>query len=207
MLPIPVPQPHAIKLAGAGNHVASPAAKQLIMPHDAHLRSPFASPNAIPPRSSSYGLVNGVKHRSSVLRPLSETDWLSQSKKTKHSHSSTTSLRNSYSQQMNPLQPHTHSYPTPRSPPPPDPLKGIGDDLIYGNRTWTQDKERILLGPYDYLLGHPGKDIRSQLIAAFNKWLKVPADRLEVITRVVGMLHTSSLLYGQAIPSHHASSY
>jgi hypothetical protein len=60
---------------------------------------------------------------------------------------------------------------------------------------WTEGKERILLGPYDYLEAHPGKDIRSQCIAAFNLWLKVPAERLEVITRVVGMLHTASLLY------------
>jgi geranylgeranyl diphosphate synthase type 3 len=79
---------------------------------------------------------------------------------------------------------------------PPDPLKGVGDDLIYRQRsTWTDEKERILLGPFDYLYGHPGKDIRSQLIAAFNQWLRVPPERLEVITRVVGMLHTASLLY------------
>lgn len=73
--------------------------------------------------------------------------------------------------------------------------KGIGEELIYGNGVaWTEEKERILLGPYDYLYGHPGKDIRSQCIAAFNQWLKVPPERLDVITNVVGMLHTSSLL-------------
>jgi geranylgeranyl diphosphate synthase, type III len=158
------------------------------------IQSPFASPNAIPPRTSSHGIVNGLKHRSSVLRPLSEIDWMSQSKKTKHSHSSTQPLRNSFSQIMNPPS-QTHSYPTPQSPPPPGPSRGIGDELIYNNsRRWTEEKERILLGPYDYLYGHPGKDIRSQLIAAFNRWLKVPTERLEVITRVVGMLHTASLL-------------
>jgi len=86
-------------------------------------------------------------------------------------------------------------YPTPLSPPSDD-LKGVGEDLIYGNgAAWTESKERILLGPYDYLYGHPGKDIRSQCIAAFNLWLKVPLERLEVITKVVGMLHTASLLY------------
>jgi geranylgeranyl diphosphate synthase type 3 len=80
---------------------------------------------------------------------------------------------------------------------PPDPLRGVGDDLIYRQHsTWTDEKERILLGPFDYLYGHPGKDIRSQLIAAFNQWLSVPPERLDVITRVVGMLHTASLLYG-----------
>jgi geranylgeranyl diphosphate synthase type 3 len=50
------------------------------------------------------------------------------------------------------------------------------------------------MGPYEYLFAQPGKDIRSQLIAAFNEWLEVPAESLEVITKVVGMLHTASLL-------------
>lgn len=173
------------------------------MSSDPPFQSPFASPNAIPPRTSSHGIANAVKHRSSVLRPLSEVDWMSQSKKSKHSHSSADPLHSSYSPAMSDsnsnIHSHSHSYPTPApmSPQPPDPLKGVGDDLIYRNRsTWTSEKERILLGPFDYLYGHPGKDIRSQLIAAFNKWLRVPPERLEVITRVVGMLHTASLLYG-----------
>jgi len=33
------------------------------------------------------------------------------------------------------------------------------------------------------------------MIAAFNVWLEVPELALEIITRVVEMLHTSSLLY------------
>jgi geranylgeranyl diphosphate synthase type 3 len=33
------------------------------------------------------------------------------------------------------------------------------------------------------------------MIAAFNHWLNVPADKLEIITKVVGMLHSASLLY------------
>jgi len=154
---------------------------------------PFASPNAIPPRTSSTGQLNGnsLNHRTSVLRPLSEVAWMSQSKKTKTSHED--------------AMPHTHAsslevstnYPTPISPPS-DAAKDVGEDLIYGNgAAWTLEKERILLGPYDYLEAHPGKDIRSQCIAAFNLWLKVPPERLEVITRVVGMLHTASLLYFQ----------
>lgn len=81
------------------------------------------------------------------------------------------------------------------SPPPPEQQKSFGDELIYGHGSrWTHEKECILLGPYDYLYGHPGKDIRSQSIAAFDKWLRVPPERLDVITRVVGMLHTASLL-------------
>ncbi|KAL9049548.1 MAG: hypothetical protein Q9162_007168 [Coniocarpon cinnabarinum] len=60
--------------------------------------------------------------------------------------------------------------------------------------TWSPGKEKILLGPYDYLDATPGKDIRSQLVAAFNAWLKVPPESLRIITKVVGMLHTASLL-------------
>lgn len=63
-----------------------------------------------------------------------------------------------------------------------------------GKSSWSQDKEKILFGPYEYLFAHPGKDIRAQLIGAFNEWLDVPASSLEVITKVVGMLHTASLL-------------
>ncbi|KAE9980601.1 terpene cyclase [Venturia inaequalis] len=59
---------------------------------------------------------------------------------------------------------------------------------------WSQAKERILLGPYDYLLEHPGKDIRATMISAFNSWLQVPEQSLAIITKVVGMLHTASLL-------------
>ncbi|KAL6704284.1 geranylgeranyl pyrophosphate synthetase [Coniothyrium glycines] len=185
------------------------------MPSTTH---PFASPNAIPPRTSSTGILNGhsVKHRTSVLRPLSEIDWLGQSKKTKTRHSAeplnalhlrqhsldrprgmASPLHPSTMHMQpdgSPLFESTNNYPTPLSPSS-EGAKGLGEELIYGNGVaWTEEKERILLGPYDYLEAHPGKDIRSQCIAAFNLWLKVPPARLEVITRVVGMLHTSSLL-------------
>lgn len=59
---------------------------------------------------------------------------------------------------------------------------------------WSREKEKIVLGPFDYMYGHPGKDIRKQLIAAFNAWLRVPEESLVIITKVVGMLHTASLL-------------
>lgn len=50
------------------------------------------------------------------------------------------------------------------------------------------------MGPFDYLNSQRGKDFRSQLIGAFNTWLDVPSESIEVITKVVGMLHTASLL-------------
>jgi len=59
---------------------------------------------------------------------------------------------------------------------------------------WSSGKEKIILGPYDYLFATPGKDIRAALIQAFNVFLNVPAASLAIITKVVGMLHTSSLL-------------
>ncbi|KAG9640487.1 geranylgeranyl diphosphate synthase 1, partial [Aureobasidium melanogenum] len=94
------------------------------------------------------------------------------------------------------MHPQTHIYPPPLSPPPEDPMHNICDDLIFsqGTTKWPQEKDRILLAPYDYLDGHPGKDIRSLLIAAFNAWLHVPKPSLDIITKVVGMLHTASLL-------------
>lgn len=70
------------------------------------------------------------------------------------------------------------------------------DDLAAAGykRAWSAEKEKILLEPYDHLLKHPGKDIRHQLLVAFNTWLKVPDASLEIISKVVAMLHTASLL-------------
>ena len=56
------------------------------------------------------------------------------------------------------------------------------------------------------MFDHPGKDVRKQLIAAFNVWLKVPEESLTIITKVVGMLHTASLLYVEFnFPKHEES--
>ncbi|KAI9715391.1 MAG: geranylgeranyl diphosphate synthase 1 [Candelaria pacifica] len=150
------------------------------------------SPNAIPPRTSSNSLSNGYSSvakaaSASVLKPVPESDWIAQSKK-------------------------LHTNATTTGPPGSDPPKDIGNDMIYQNKaTWSSEKEKvmksvsvgsrqvaddvqIIFGPYDYMFEHPGKDIRSQLIAGFNAWLKVPEESLAVITKVVGMLHTASLL-------------
>ncbi|KAJ5752842.1 hypothetical protein N7520_009759 [Penicillium odoratum] len=68
------------------------------------------------------------------------------------------------------------------------------DGTKYKDGTWSPRNEEILMGPYDYLQAHPGKDVRRQMIEAFNSWLQVPPGSLEIITRVVAMLHTASLL-------------
>ncbi|KAM3426896.1 hypothetical protein MY4824_009761 [Beauveria thailandica] len=78
---------------------------------------------------------------------------------------------------------------------PSDPSRYATDNLNFtSQRSWTAEKERIIRGPFAYTISHPGKDIRSQLIAAFDAWLQVPPASLDVITRVVGMLHEASLL-------------
>lgn len=68
------------------------------------------------------------------------------------------------------------------------------DGTKYKDGKWSQENEEIIMGPYDYMLQHPGKDLRRQMINAFNAWLKVPSESLAVITKVVAMLHTASLL-------------
>ncbi|KAI4211116.1 MAG: hypothetical protein LQ351_006124 [Letrouitia transgressa] len=139
-------------------------------------RDSFPSPNVIPPRTSSTGLNNTFQNISPakpVLTPVSEGNWMSSDK--------------------------THSAPIdPKSiqedPPPPPPA--TNGEIAHDDSThsWSASKEKILLGPYDYLEDQPGKNVRAQLIAAFNIWLKVPPSSLQIITKVVGMLHTASLL-------------
>ncbi|SCZ90622.1 BZ3500_MvSof-1268-A1-R1_Chr1-3g02107 [Microbotryum saponariae] len=60
--------------------------------------------------------------------------------------------------------------------------------------TWSDDSERILVEPYTYLASVPGKEVRSALMDAFNAWIQVPAEDLAVVKKLVGMLHTASLL-------------
>ncbi|EKV06240.1 Geranylgeranyl pyrophosphate synthetase, putative [Penicillium digitatum] len=72
--------------------------------------------------------------------------------------------------------------------------KSSMDDTQYEDGTWSSKNDKILMGPYDYVAEQPGKDIRRQLIHAFNAWLQVPPASLATITKVVTMLHTASLL-------------
>lgn len=184
----------------------------------------LTSPNAIPPRTSSTngGLhshsnsLSSTNNASSppnsraVLKPVSEGDWLSQHQPphippqspdriSSHNHGSSMSKHHRHHSSsfgsypvpnmVQPVQPKT------QAPPPPDPNRYAADELDFRpSRTWTADKERVVRGPFDYVISHPGKDFRAQLIGAFNAWLDVPTESLTVITRVVGMLHESSLL-------------
>lgn len=54
---------------------------------------------------------------------------------------------------------------------------------------------QILLEPYIYIASIPGKDMRTQILLAFNAWYKVPDSTLAVITDIVNMLHNASLLF------------
>lgn len=53
---------------------------------------------------------------------------------------------------------------------------------------------KTLLEPYTYITSTPGKHFRTHLIEAFNAWLGIGRERLDIIARVVGMLHNASLL-------------
>lgn len=144
----------------------------------------FQSPNFIPPRTSSSGLSTSFLQSPSpvtpqsptkpVLRPVPEGDWIAQRRR---SHTPSTSLdlnSSSFS-----TSPRKHDSITHR----------------LGGQKWSPDKEKILRGPFDYMYDHPGKNLRKALITAFNAWLQVPEESLGIITKVVGMLHTASLLY------------
>ncbi|RCI07498.1 hypothetical protein L249_4539 [Ophiocordyceps polyrhachis-furcata BCC 54312] len=72
--------------------------------------------------------------------------------------------------------------------------RSLLDAYLSSQRRWNTDKEKVIRAPFDYTASHPGKDFRSQLIAAFDAWLQVPPLSLAVITKVIGMLHESSLL-------------
>ena len=40
----------------------------------------------------------------------------------------------------------------------------------------------------------PGKSFRTQVLTAFNVWLRIDERSFNIIDRVVGMLHNASLL-------------
>ncbi|KAG6123341.1 hypothetical protein E4U13_007257 [Claviceps humidiphila] len=178
---------------------------------------PFPSPNPIPPRRSSTCLSrNGGEpgdpsdsannHQSyqsftqpaplpSILSPVVERsllDTLQPSVLPPQARQSTLSpRRNLTSSVASAIMHHDHG-----SSLTPDAQRFEHEDLDHTSRpsSWTDDKEKVIRAPFDYVAGHPGKDFRSQLITSFNAFLQVPSDRLHIITGAVGMLHESSLL-------------
>ncbi|KAK4692103.1 geranylgeranyl diphosphate synthase, type III, partial [Lecanoromycetidae sp. Uapishka_2] len=129
----------------------------------------FQSPSKIPPRKSSTGASLGYIN---PAQPVPENS---------RSHGKKLSVTKAPPHMSSSSDSHT-----------PSSVDSIARH-VQGTE-WSQEKEKIVLGPFDYMYGHPGKDIRKQLIAAFNAWLKVPEESLVIITKVVGMLHTASLL-------------
>ena len=61
--------------------------------------------------------------------------------------------------------------------------------------SWSVGDGAIIDEPYTYLLSHPGKDIRTQVLIACNAWLKVDPAIFTVINHSISMLHNASLLY------------
>ncbi|KAK2593097.1 geranylgeranyl pyrophosphate synthetase [Conoideocrella luteorostrata] len=127
-----------------------------------------------------------------ILSPVVEADIFSKQKPNhQHGPESRAPQRNPTTPIASAIMHHHQQQPSQ----PPDPRRYEHEDLNFTpKRSWTEDKEKVVRAPFDYVAGHPGKDFRSQLINAFNALLQVPPERLEIITKAVGMLHESSLL-------------
>ncbi|TFK45124.1 isoprenoid synthase domain-containing protein [Crucibulum laeve] len=67
-------------------------------------------------------------------------------------------------------------------------------DILSEDPPWSEENEAAILEPFTFITSNPGKDIRTKLIEAFNLWLHVPPEQLQVIARVVNMLHAASLM-------------
>ncbi|KAK2875663.1 hypothetical protein FQN49_001521 [Arthroderma sp. PD_2] len=131
------------------------------------------APNLIPPRTSSTGVTAGTTIP--TFKPVTEEQWLASSSKKPCA------------------GPSGHRRGKSSSAPRPNPVEAM----------WTNEKENLVLGPYNYMVNQPGKDIRGQLIAAYNRWLQVPEESLAIVTKVVVMLHTASLLVDDVEDSSH----
>ncbi|KFG81267.1 geranylgeranyl diphosphate synthase [Metarhizium anisopliae] len=173
---------------------------------------PNKSNPTIPPRTSSTGLSHrnslaaasppsaAVNHYQSftqpaplpnILSPVVETDLFGGNGQRSRTRSRSQSQRAPATSPISSLIMHHNQQPSP----PPDPRRYEHEDLNFTpKRSWTDDKEKVVRAPFEYVASHPGKDFRSQLINAFNALLQVPPSRLDIITKAVGMLHESSLL-------------
>ncbi|KAK2000185.1 polyprenyl synthetase [Colletotrichum falcatum] len=160
--------------------------------------SPAPPPNFIPCRKSSIGHTSAAAPTPatsrSPFRPVAEADWLSHARRTSSSRTHSRSQSSIRPRRPSPGGHATSFTVTMEPPPPPDPSRYATSDLNFTRKAWAEEKDKVITGPFDYLSALPGKDFRSQLIQAFNVWLEVPQESIDVITNVVGMLHTASLL-------------
>ncbi|KAF6843421.1 polyprenyl synthetase [Colletotrichum musicola] len=179
--------------------------------HASSASFPSFPPTAIPPRRSSTGqsqsasaaslsaLATAPVPTTSSLRTVPETDWLARAASINanhtRAHSASHRARPSLGVASASASATATSFTvTMQPPPPPDPARYETADLNFTRKAWPEEKNKVITGPFDYLFAHPGKDFRAQLIQSFNAWLDVPQSSLDVITNVVGMLHTASLL-------------
>ncbi|KAL2018859.1 hypothetical protein VTK56DRAFT_348 [Thermocarpiscus australiensis] len=182
---------------------APPSSASSTAPVPNHIRNSFLqSPAAIPPRTSSTNSTSAPPTPSkAALRSVPETEWPS-GPAANTSQTTVQGHTRHRSRKVSVTSPGATSTSFPSvamgssSPPgPPDPNRYATEDFfLSARRPWSEEKDKVLTGPFDYLNGHPGKDFRSALVKAFDAWLEVPPESLEVITKVVSMLHTASLL-------------
>ncbi|CAD6573480.1 MAG: geranylgeranyl pyrophosphate synthetase [Alectoria sarmentosa] len=87
---------------------------------------------------------------------------------------------------------------TPRSLTPDSTVESEGSPgckkIPSSSELWTEQSEKAITRPFEYVMSLPGKNFRTQVLAAFNVWLQVDERSLNIIDRVVGMLHNASLL-------------
>ncbi|KAK6997319.1 isoprenoid synthase domain-containing protein [Favolaschia claudopus] len=65
---------------------------------------------------------------------------------------------------------------------------------LSGPSPWSAQDEAAVLEPFSYITTNSGKNLRTQLMTAFNGWINVPQDKLTHIAKVVSLLHNASLM-------------
>ncbi|VDO03890.1 unnamed protein product [Rodentolepis nana] len=56
------------------------------------------------------------------------------------------------------------------------------------------DSDDIILAPFNYLTENSGKGMRTKLIKAFNLWLNIDQDKLDLLSDIIETLHNASLI-------------
>ncbi|XP_033211085.1 geranylgeranyl pyrophosphate synthase isoform X2 [Belonocnema kinseyi] len=67
-------------------------------------------------------------------------------------------------------------------------------NCVFHSESGDKEQDEKLLQPFTYILQVPGKQIRAKLAHAFNYWLNIPNEKLQVVGDITQMLHNSSLL-------------